>query len=1620
MSVWERLGNTQAYLKQTGKIANPFNSDGRVNFGVSLDIAKNLPKNPKSFNDNIETARQKILKDEAITSLGTPKGILYGGLTGAMIPGVGAGLGVGLGGATYGLAELDKKTDGKVSKALMAGTMNVRSNYAYVADVAKYDAGLASLSGLTILVGGLVGGLGGALALGAVSGGFGAAAGAVAGFKVGSAAAGSAMRKTAKGGVYDAVSKDLANSARYSESVAGQEEHNFGRDAYSMIVAHKVAGHEQIGNPNKGFGAIMSGVLNILFEVTAAPDIAALKGLGIAGKATLKGGLTTQGTTFVEGKIKKYSGENERLADRVEANDDLLRRTGEGEETAYSSVFKFIRENDAAAISQRAGFAGDGYGQVAATLLGPIKDNATIAMVMRIAAGNKAVKEELALKAPAIHAEILRYESAIRIVDLAGDPKATYGFILDGKVKDVTKETKDIIVAEVNDLKGQYSFLNRALTLESALQDSTVSRFKGIEDLKNTIATKRIEKRLESADQYGLATETIFQRNGLSVLVRRINRTSSRIFDDAPHSTVNYNDVLQSNNRVRVGARMGVQKKLLLPEEARNFYDEFLNTKNEGQKDLFVEKFTETIFERVGIKYGIPASIRDVVLQEWNRVSRDSKSQAKEASAAGNAYMIDKTGNLVEDPQLISQLSNGSYLPDIELIDKAFKRYAKKGGESKLPINPVVAGKLVLDEFNSLWRTFTLLRVGFPINIMRDSTLRTWGDAVMFDSLKYLSQDAYKTMLNSTNTVKEIRDWSSSVTNPKKNLKNIRFEIAKRESQLRAAEKALKKFKYDPDNPPKDIPFDLQTTIDYYKKTKDSRDELVRQEQAILVGKPARIVSAEKINESGYQFNAPFSGRKAEISFQKLRGHDDIRGLIASTRELEMNYIRGDRDGMRAIIATEDAEKHLVSWEAILNNQVRNDDVAREIMRRTSQGLSPYEIKKQVTAWIRGPQSGNYLERFGYDKELKRELQFGDANHIYQRVEALLAQFAPDVRIHKLIMEDKLTIDELKKLFPDVEKRPAVITDLVNDLTGKSNVVQGFNLWTKDAVAWLATVPTSRLSYNPYFAAKYQQKLQSMVAIANAQGRRLSDMDQDQFENVARNYALTEYRKKINAFNRDMNYPSLVNYMMAFFPAVVEQYRAYGHIILDHPEFPYKIQAMINIPNQIGEVKVDEFGTEYTEVELPILGIKGRLSTTWFNALNPTGGHILSAGPVIAASYNYFAGRKDLPDFLTRALLPFGVQASSISALTPGTVRRLGQAYQGAIKKGGEQYNKDMYMFLEMHTQEFLDSNHKKPTGAQLASLNKRAETDAQSLSIIRFLGSVILPNQPRYVSPLQIYSDLLSKYQKDYGEDGAEKFTNDYPEYYLLVDSLMDSTSGLRSDDTAVTLVKNNKDAVEVMIAELGQENLSVLGSVFNDDDYAFSSAAQAYLVSNAVPGTRKKFKEQGDALETVRSSLVGQGWKDWNQMIEVVSIELEKYDLTPGSGYGAVVLDSYKQKFIASAEKNNSLWLTDKKGSGYTNKLNSTVAALTIAANTPKLWKDLSKQPRWHTIVDYLVYRYKVKGALEERGTTINNRNASDIKDAAGNYVTLLRKQDIMFGKFYDRYFADDDFKETFEYGE
>jgi len=1626
MSIWDKIANLQDLFWKSENINSEvpvYNKHGYVKYGVAKDIAINLPSRPASFlaateegkelmnnagqntyfHDAAESARLTTLNALGAASQNPTAAIGIPAAAGGVIGGpIGATGGAVLGASIYGIGALDKVTNGRVHNALSSSYKGVRSNYAFNRAAANANASLGLLAGLSQIGGAAAGIAAGAAAgsvfpgVGTIAGGL-AAAGAVLGFYGG----GKAARAISETG---ALGSELQKAAVFAQSAQGQEKYNYGRDVTK--AAGKIPGFKTLENTDTGFGAIVSGLINLGFELPTDP---AIKAVQIASKTTrvaTTGGIVSPKQQIVGGKLQNIFDTPEKIQLRLNKNIDLINKAVIGEKTRYTPLIDFLEKTDASTAQLRTNFyLGDEKSHIAAQLMAG-KSRSEIGLLLRVGIGDAAAVEQLSIKHKATFAQLVRAESKLTNFEMQN-----IGFKTNNKLLKKAYQNKNkILEDELSELREKYINLDKSLTLNSALQERTVSVFPFIERARNDIAAQRAANKLginksdlgRAETTFGKINQKIFQDNTFGAVIRQIERFT----DDAPHSTINFNDVIQSSTRMRSSIRSGVQTNLLKKDEVVNLFNKFTSLKTEAEKLKYVEDYTKLIFERLAIKYGISESLKDMVLKEYLYRMKKNKKLANDAQTQNRAYMIDN-GEVIQDPVLISQLANGSYVPDIILLDKAYKQYKKMENKDfgKLS-SAALTAKFFLDEYNSIWRNFTLARAGYPMNIVRDNTLRIAADGQFFNVVKMFSKETMEDFTNSGNTVGKIKRWSKGVINKDFNLKEVRKELDDRVKTLAALKKDI------PDKLPKKIKPELQRTIDDYNKVSKNVKALQLKEAELINKIPTPIVGRKPTVISNYAFNSYRDGVYGRITMDKIRGKDDIRGLLESNRELQLAEIRRDRVGGRWIQPTlENESLHLKSWENILVNVLPSDIIAMKIM----QGIS----KKEILKFIKSEKIGTYIDRFGFDSAKKRSLRRSDAEYIYDRVLKTVNQFAPDIKLQKLIVSGKINIVELKKMYPDPLKRPGVNSDFAIDLLGQSNFIKNINKYTRDVVAWAATQPTSKLSYNPYFRNAYELKLQSMVAVANAQGVKLTKMNQEIYEANARAYAMRELKSKIVAFSRDMNYPKIFNYTFAFFPAIVEQYRAYGRIFVDNPEFILKTAQMRSIPDRIADVKIDANGDEYVEVDLPLLNVKGRLSTSWFNPYNPTGGHILSLGPAATGITNAILkeANKELPTMFEDIVTPFGVQANSPNILLPTTVRRAGQLLVAFTKNNSDQLNRDVSLIMEKELFDFQEENGRKPSADELSEITDTAKKHAKWLTVIRFLGSLTLPLQPRYVSPIQAYSDLLRKYQDEFAEDGTEKFLEDYPEYFLLVEKITDSVSGIVPDKTSAVLVKSNPEIVQRMVANMKDDaDLVTLGAVFNDENYAFSSSAQAWLQTNSIPGTRKKFTDAQSALEVARSAIVNEGWREWNLLKESVSRVLMQNNppYNPNRGYGKAVLDSYKEQFIEDMKTKNKIWYSQKMDPDRNSKLTKIIYNITIAANDNKLWSDLSKQARWHTIVEYMNFRYYINEKLKQRGNiSINSNNAIDIREEVNDFVYDLREDDVNFGKFYDRYFEDDDFK-------
>ena len=1598
MTLWDSMARANKIFGALPNVSpNDTSLQKGLKFGANLDMTSNLPANAGGWNNTVEDVRSTVVGVAGANPeiLAGTLGFMVGGPVGA-VAGAGAGLTVRI---------IDDQTNGGASKLLQAGAKEVRSNYAFVRDVSDKNAGLGFLAGLNIALGAVAGGIAGFAVAGPL--------GVIPGASLGAAAIGGAERKALASDVGKQISKDLNKSAKYASTQQGQEKYNFGNDV--VHLAGHITGWETLGDNTKGIGAIVSGLANFGLEVGVGPDMAAFKAAGIARTKLLVKPITEP----IHGFSKKFAGEGEinRVAERQAQAVDMVKRTVAGEETAMTPVFDFLQNSDPITAARRPEFDSE-IGQASVHLfVGATKEE--LGLLYRVGYGDTSALAELADKSTVKFAELSRLEDTMTYFERDG----IASFKFDGKTLLASKkftDNKKLVSAEIDSLRKEVRWLDQALEIDSQLKDRTVSRWAYVEKIRNDFAKVATTRKLAQPKTAALETgvgriyNTFYQKSPLSVPIRFIDR----ITDDAPKQLINFNDPIVATTRLQSSLRQAEKYGASIPELNLKVANEYSRAVLEVDKMNAIDAYATEGMRLLGKKHGIPGIIVEEIIQKYNNNHRLVKNEAAIAKETKKGFMNDPqnpAGPVIGDPQLITQLANGGFLPDWKFVDTAFKEYKDRlGSASQIPIvRKTIDGvdiakdgvSFLADEVNSMWRTGTLLRTGFPINVVRDSYIRGWGDLVLFDMLKNLGHDTVMSLNKAEPSVTRVRNLASAMVNPNKNMRVITQNIKDREMIIESLDKQLKRAKYDPANPPKKIPDNILDAVEARKAVTQELAKLRAVEANIVSGIKEPRVGSKKTVVNGVEFEAALEGRFGYIFRQKVSMNSDLRRALASTKELSIANEKRLRGNSRSVLPQEET-LHLQEWESILNNEIRFDGLAREILAGKS--------KKEGVEWLRKKENFNYIDRF--TDSLRH------APEVYDRVKAYVDMYVTNPEVAKLILEDKLSILQLKKIYPDIETRPPVFTDAIKDGLATSEYTRNFRGITKDAVTWLATKPTSFLANNPYFAAKYEQELQSQVWLANASNRTLNRADKARFESNARAYALKEYREKINSFHRDMNYNGIVNYLMAFFPAVIEQFRAYGRITMENPEFIMKKLKIAALPEQVSTVEEDAFGNKTISVGLPMLGLDARLPLDWFNPDNPTGGNIVSLGPIGAAAFNEIVKQTNLENSVTQMLLPFGVQANSTNAITFNTARRAGQLFAASFKmSGANQFNKDVDMFNKQLRVEYTQEYGIQPSDSYFAGkITPRAQRMSIQLAILRFASSLTLPLQPRYTTGISAYADVLNKYNDKFGDQGEEKFVEDYPEYFLLADRLTDNTSGVRSDATSSELLRKNESVVQKIAASVGEKNIAVLGAVFNDDNYAFSSSAQAYLQTKTIPGTNKKYKDVADAFQSSRSSIVSKGWNDFFAVETVVTESLKKAGINPLDKYGAALISQWQDKYVAAQKTANQMWYNEYEAQsfgGAASRQAATVRALTIAINDDGMWKDLSKNPRWHVTNDYLNYRYEVKAQLEAMGTTIDSKRAAWLQEQVRSKVAQFKLQDTNFAKFYDRYFAKDKFDYVYE---
>ena len=221
------------------------------------------------------------------------------------------------------------------------------------------------------------------------------------------------------------------------------------------------------------------------------------------------------------------------------------------------------------------------------------------------------------------------------------------------------EDNNNLIKSEINSLRAQNKWLDDSLQLRYALQDRTAGKWAWVERYRNDMARLSVERKLEQKGtrtfetKVGGAIHTLYQDSMFSPMIRMVDRG----VDDIPRTVINFNDPVQTPNRLRTNLRAATVHAGMLPEDTLDIYNRFITAPNETVKLTIVKEYTDKLGKYLADKYNIHGSKLDTILEAYDKAHMQALNMARQAYSESTGFAIRHDGEIIEDPQLISQLA---------------------------------------------------------------------------------------------------------------------------------------------------------------------------------------------------------------------------------------------------------------------------------------------------------------------------------------------------------------------------------------------------------------------------------------------------------------------------------------------------------------------------------------------------------------------------------------------------------------------------------------------------------------------------------------------------------------------------------------------------------------------------------------------------------------------------------------------------------------------------------------------------------------------------------------------------------------------------------------------------
>jgi len=295
---------------------------------------------------------------------------------------------------------------------------------------------------------------------------------------------------------------------------------------------------------------------------------------------------------------------------------------------------------------------------------------------------------------------------------------------------------------------------------------------------------------------------------------------------------------------------------------------------------------------------------------------------------------------------------------------------------------------------------------------------------------------------------------------------------------------------------------------------------------------------------------------------------------------------------------------------------------------------------------------------------------------------------------------------------------------------------------------------------------------------------------------------------------------------------------------------------------------------------------------------------------------------------------------------------------------------------------------------------------------------------RPVVESPVQILVDRFKMYQEvdklnpDQPPMANYNFAKDYGDWALQManSKITGNIGGADPTTAAVSDAQTFSNLIANSIGAIGDQK-DVLGIIVNNrsDNTGYEQNAYEWQKTMNIPGSSDKWREVLSPEEAIAERQRTAGWVKYRAFMDQLDARLASAGLSNYQVAAAAPLKAAKDQFVRNMSLNADYggWWTDYTD-GAVPRTNSAVRVLELATSDETFRTELTKSGKTNLLGamdEYVYYRRILMNELDQRGTTLANKDNADLLYYWDSIRQRLKTSDPRMAEIINTYLTADD---------